>query len=80
MLLVVDPCGTIACLYDELLDLPALGQVSIRRGSRVEPDEQGQWLADLAPANGPVLGPFAQRSQALAAERDWLERHWLAAR
>jgi hypothetical protein len=26
---------------------------------------------------GPVLGPFDRRSDALEAERDWLERHWL---
>jgi hypothetical protein len=23
------------------------------------------------------LGPFSKRSDALAAETDWLERHWL---
>jgi hypothetical protein len=44
-----------------------------------EPDASGQWLADLAPVSGPILGPFAQRSEALAAESDWLARHWLCA-
>ena len=43
----------------------------------VEPEEQGRWLADLSPVNGPVLGPFDHRSEALQAEHDWLERHWL---
>jgi len=36
--------------YTEALDLAALGSLSIRRASHVEPDEQGRWWADLAPA------------------------------
>ena len=51
--------------------------LTIQRGSHVEPNERGQWLADLAPVGGPVLGPFRLRSEALEAERDWLEQHWL---
>jgi hypothetical protein len=47
--------------------------MSIQRASHVEPDEQGQWWADLAPVHGPKLGPFAVRSAALDAERCWLE-------
>lgn len=31
------------------------------------------WWADLLPSNGPVLGPFATRDAALAAEATWLE-------
>lgn len=30
------------------------------------------WAADMAPSNGPVLGPFTSRALALAAEREWL--------
>ena len=30
-----------------------------------------------APVGGPVLGPFDRRSEALEAERAWLEAHWL---
>ena len=48
----------IRCLYSEELNLRVLGRLSIQRGSHVEPDERGQWLADLAPVDGPVLGPF----------------------
>ena len=73
----ISPVGLAYCLYDERLDLKALGNLTIRRGSHVEPDEQGRWHADLSPVAGPQLGPFPTRSEALAAERDWLEQHWL---
>jgi hypothetical protein len=76
-LLVVSPKGATYCLYDEALPWSALGQVTIQRASHVEPDCQGQWHADLAPIGGPRLGPFPLRSQALAAERQWLIEHWL---
>lgn len=77
MQLIVMPGGEIHCIYGENIDLPQLGSLAIRRGSHVEPDSVGKWLADLGPVNGPVLGPFASRSQALAAEEDWLVAHWL---
>ena len=77
MKLIVKPDGTVRAIYDEAIDLAALGRPTITRASRVEPDEQGRWLADLEPVDGPVLGPFGRRSEALQAERDWLERHWL---
>ena len=75
--LLIDSCGDIRCVYDEVIDLAALGQLSIRRGSHVEPAPDGGWTADLGPVNGPVLGPFVTRAQALAAERNWLNRRWL---
>ena len=78
MQLIFLPGGEVRCVYGESIDLTQLGSLSIRRGSHVEPDSVGQWLADLAPVNGPVLGPFASRSQALTAEADWLVAHWLA--
>ena len=77
MQILILPDGTAKCLYAEELDLHALGQVQIRRGSHVEPTPDGQWTADLAPTGGPVLGPFRSRSAALQAERLWLERNWL---
>jgi hypothetical protein len=79
MQLVVATDGSVRCLYDETIDLSALGSVRIARGSHVEPTEDGRWIADLAPVAGPTLGPFPVRSQALQAERDWLEQHWLIA-
>jgi hypothetical protein len=77
MELIVQADGSLRCLYDETVDLSAVGQVTIRRASHVEPTEQGQWQADLSPVGGPVLGPFMLRSEALAAEVEWLRRHWL---
>lgn len=77
MQLVITPTGAIRCLYSETLDLAAFGNLEIARASLVEPTAGGQWRADLAPVGGPVLGPFAARSTALAAEVAWLESHWL---
>jgi len=77
MKLLIRPDGTIRAIYDESIDLGAIGRPSITRASHVEPDQEGRWLADLAPVGGPVLGPFDRRGEALEAEHDWLERHWL---
>jgi hypothetical protein len=77
MQLVIDTRGLIRCLYDEALDLRTLGSLTIARASHVEPDPDGRWWADLSPVSGPRLGPFQRRSDALACERDWLEKHWL---
>ncbi len=77
MQLMIRPDGTVHCLYGEELDLHKIGSLAIARGSHVEPDATGQWTADLSPVNGPRLGPFSSRSDALAAERQWLETHWL---
>jgi hypothetical protein len=73
--MVVGTDGTVCFIYSELLDLASLGQVQIDRASHVEPDEQGRWWADLSPVQGPVLGPFDLRSDAVAAEVGWLECH-----
>ena len=78
MTLLVLPDGTARCVYAEAIDLAALGEPTVTRASHVEPDAQGRWRADLSPVGGPVLGPFARRSDALAAEAAWLDRHWLA--
>lgn len=77
MQMLIAPDGTLRCLYDEAVDLAALGQPQIQRGSHVEPDDAGQWWADMSTVSGPKLGPFTRRSQALDAERTWLERNWL---
>jgi hypothetical protein len=75
MELFIAPNGRVRCLYSEDLDLGSLGCLTIRRASHVEPIDNGCWTADLSPIGGPTLGPFAQRSQALAAEVGWIEGH-----
>ena len=74
MELVVGVDGGVRCIYDEGLDLRALGKLQITRASHVEPDSDGNWLVDMGPSGGPVLGPFGMRGEALTAERGWLRR------
>ena len=77
MNLLVLPSGEVRCVYSETIDLHTLGKPTIRRASHVESDEHGIWWADLQPVQGPILGPYAFRSDALEAEQDWLEQFWL---
>jgi hypothetical protein len=75
--LVVARDGTVRALYTNDIDLRTLGRLHITRASHVEPDHCGRWTVDLSPVGGPVLGPFALRREALAAEVAWLEAHRL---
>jgi len=77
MQLFIEPGGCVRCLYGETVDLRHLGSLSVRRASHVEPDAEGLWWADLSPVDGPRLGPFMRRSDALSAEVAWIEEHWL---
>ncbi len=72
MELVVDAGGDVRCIYDEALDLREIGKLQITRASHVEPDAEGYWWADMGPVDGPVLGPYGSRTEALGAEREWL--------
>src|ERR1041385_1587026 len=45
MLLRIEPDGQVYCLYGESIDLAALGDLTIKRASHVEPDDAGQWWA-----------------------------------
>jgi hypothetical protein len=72
MELVVGTDGVARCIYDEVMELRALGKLQITRASHVEPDAEGYWWADMRPSGGPVLGPYGSRSEALGAERGWL--------
>jgi hypothetical protein len=74
MELVVDAGGDVRCIYGEELELREIGKLQITRASHVEPDAEGYWRADMGPVDGPVLGPFRSRSEALQAERGWLIR------
>ncbi|MDY0170526.1 MAG: hypothetical protein RBS80_28560 [Thermoguttaceae bacterium] len=62
MQLVVEPDGVPRCIYSEEIDLHAFGKPAIRRASHVEPNEAGQWTADLSPVGGPTLTAFSNRS------------------
>jgi hypothetical protein len=75
--LVINSSGDIRCVYGEEVNLSELGRLSIQRGSHVEPTADGQWTADMSPVQGPQLGPFDCRTQALAAEVAWLNQYWL---
>ena len=74
MELVVGTDGGGNCIYGEELDLREIGKLQITRASHVEPDSGGFWWADMGPVDGPVLGPYGSRSEALGAERAWLTR------
>ena len=72
MELVVGCDGGVRCIYDEALDLREIGKLQITRASHVEPDAEGYWWADMGPVDGPVLGPYGSRTEALGAEMRWL--------
>ena len=75
MELFIAPGGVVTAIYAESIDLETLGKPTIIRASHVEPDEFGKWFAQIV--NGPTLGPFAKRSEALTAEIDWLTENRL---
>ena len=73
--LFIAPNGTALAIYGEEIDLHTLGTATITRASHVEPDDSGHWFADMV--DGPQLGPFTRRSEALEAEVAWLIEHRL---
>jgi hypothetical protein len=79
MTIIIERNGSVRGVSGESIDLATLGRTEITRASHVEPDERGRWLADLSPVGGPVLGPYARRSEALATEVEWLEANRLVA-
>lgn len=54
------------------------GILKTARASEVEPTESGQWNADLHRIGGPILGPFNLRREALDAEVEWINNHYLS--
>lgn len=78
MLITITPRGEIVFIYsDALAPLLNEGSARVKRASQVEPHPDGGWTADMTPfqSDGPILGPFALRQEALAAEVRWLEEH-----
>jgi hypothetical protein len=74
--IVIGRTGQVRFIYgDELAQaLAGVGEARTRRASHVEP-EGGGWTADMSPVNGPKLGPFKARQEALEEEVKWLERN-----
>jgi hypothetical protein len=75
MELVVGVDGVARCIYAEALDLREIGTLKITRASHVEPDRDGFWWANMGPVDGPVLGPYQSRTEALEVERGWLTNY-----
>ena len=74
---MVSRSGSLRMIFDDRLDARSVGAIKIQRGSHVEPTTDGRWTADLSPVDGPVLGPFDKRTEALKAEVGWLRANWL---
>lgn len=71
-----DNDGTAISIYNEDIILNSLGKVNINRASYVEPNENGEWIADMSPIKSNIiLGPFKLRSEALKAEINWLNQY-----
>lgn len=71
--ITINPDGSIEFIWaDELAPLLEAGEATIKRASHVEPNECGQWVADMSPVGGPVLEPCALRAEALKLEEAWL--------
>ncbi len=63
-------------IHDDRLNfMKRLGKTEIKRASHVEPNADSMWEADLSPVNGPVLGPFNTRQEAIDAELAYLRQH-----
>ena len=77
MELIIDSSGHARCVYSDTLSLRKIGRLKIERASNVEPNDDGEWIADLSPVSGPKLGPFFKRTVAIAAEARWLRENWL---
>ncbi len=73
--LTITPNGETRLLFDDDVYALAksLGPMKIVRASHIEPDNDGRWWVDLSPMNGPKVGPFEVKVNALAFEREWLE-------
>jgi hypothetical protein len=76
--------GRITAIYDDALTaLFPVGDVTVKRASRVEPDHSSIdgspcWSADLTPVGGPMLTDFKTRQQALDAEVRYLRKYVVA--
>lgn len=78
MVIDIDDAGKVRMVYaDSMRSILDEGMPSLIRASHVEMNADFRWEADLSPVGGPVLGPFDFRSDAIAAEVNWLESNIL---
>ena len=70
----IKPSGQVRYLHDDLVaGVIDPGPVTARRASHIEISEDGKtWYVDLAPVDGPTVGGFASRQQAVEYEEAWL--------
>lgn len=66
--------GEAVFIYEDDHPCLELGRGITKRASHVEPTEDGMWLADMKPMNGPVLSPTSSRSGSLVLETQWIEK------
>jgi hypothetical protein len=67
--------GTLRFVYnDKMRPLLNIGVAKVKRASHVEPTPDNKWIADLSPVQGPMLGPFETREEALREEVAWLDK------
>lgn len=72
--LSISPSGEVTFIYDDVhAGLMDEGEATTTRASHVEP-QGSEWIADMSPVDGPVLGPFRLRREALDAEVEYLKR------
>ena len=72
MQVIIKPTGVFVGIYNDTFDYGELGKPCIRRASHIEPTDDGCWTADLSPVDGPQLGPFDKRNEAIEAELEYL--------
>ena len=72
MQIIVKPTGVFISVYDDAFDYGDFCKPQIRRVSQIEPDDSGGWIADLSPINGPKLGSFDKRNEAIEAELEYV--------
>ena len=72
MQIVIKPTGVFISIYNDAIDYGEFGKPQIRRASHVEPDKSGRWFADMSPIDGPKLGPFDKRNEAIDAELEYV--------
>jgi hypothetical protein len=77
--IVTGPTGTFIEVYsDDLPNLKTEWDVKIKRAIYVDVCEGG-WVADMSILNGPQLGPYRSRQDALDAEVDWIDEMYFDA-